>query len=177
MELTTTQYEINTQPYNEKRYGRPWAALCVTSLVKDLSFIDWDGRPGYAGEFTFDEEPGTIIARGQKDLRNGKGGIDSYRVCMPDGRLPLMSDVQVRELWKIKDLTKRVRRCAEMRVSGCVAEVANLTTLIGAGAPAGASVYVIKQYDEWQERLDAQRKQVEYYSLLAGMPNPFTRAV
>ena len=43
------QYIENTESYNERRYGKPWMARVTTSLTRDFTFIDWDGRPGYAG--------------------------------------------------------------------------------------------------------------------------------
>ena len=81
-------YIEKTSIYNERRYGKPWMAIVTTSLTRDFAFLDWDGRPGHAGEFTFEAKPGTLLAYGQKDIRKGRGGVDGYRICMPDGSLP-----------------------------------------------------------------------------------------
>lgn len=94
-------YTESTPSYNERRYGKPWMAKLTTSLTKDFEFIDWDGRPGSAGEFNFSAEPGTLLAYGQKDIRKGRGGVDGYQICMPDGSLPKVSDTSVMELRKL----------------------------------------------------------------------------
>lgn len=78
-------YTFETDRYNERRYGKPWMAFVTNNLTKGFAFIEWNGRPGHAGDFTFDAEPGTIVAEGQQDHRKGRGGIDHYRVLLPDG--------------------------------------------------------------------------------------------
>jgi hypothetical protein len=67
-------------------------AIITTSTTKDFSFLDWEGKPGYPGDFTFDAEPGTLLALGQKDIRKGRGGVDGYRICMPGGVLVRPAD-------------------------------------------------------------------------------------
>ena len=59
------RYTETTPSYNERRYGRPWRAIVTTSMTKDFSFIDWDGRPGATGEFCFEAPVGTLLAYGQ----------------------------------------------------------------------------------------------------------------
>jgi len=85
------KYTEATPSYNERRYGKPWMAIISTSLTKDFEFLEWDGRPGCAGLFSFEAEPGTMLAYGQKDHRKGRGGVDGYQLCMPDGTLPTIA--------------------------------------------------------------------------------------
>lgn len=95
------QYTERTESYNDRRYGKPWMAIITTSLTRDFAFVDWDGRPGCAGQFTFSAEPGTLLAYGQKDIRKNRGGVDGYQICLPDGSLPIVSSemaVQLRPL-------------------------------------------------------------------------------
>ena len=80
-------YTFITESYNERRYGRPWMAIITDLLTKNFTFLEWDGRPGHAGEFNFEAEPGTLLAFGQKDVRKGRGGVDGYRICLPDGSI------------------------------------------------------------------------------------------
>lgn len=80
-------YVIETASYNERRYGKPWAAFLSGHLTKGFEWIEWNGRIGRDGEFRFDAEPGTMIARGQKDIRKGQVGVDSYYVLFPDGTM------------------------------------------------------------------------------------------
>jgi hypothetical protein len=94
-------YTEKTPSYNERRYGKPWMAIVTTSMTKDFSFIDWDGRPGSVGEFNFDAAPGTLLAYGQKDIRKGRGGVDGYQICMPDGSMPAIGDSLAQDLRKL----------------------------------------------------------------------------
>lgn len=89
--MATINYTEKTVSYNDRRYGKPWMAFVHNSLTKDFTFIEWDGRPGCAGEFNFEAEPGTLLAYGQKDIRKGRGGVDGYQICMPDGSLPFVT--------------------------------------------------------------------------------------
>lgn len=85
MEHTNTlcTYKVKTDSYNDRRYGKPWLAIVTDHLTKNFRFLDWNGRPGTAGEFLFDTEPGTMLAQGQKDNRKGIGGVDWYLLTMP----------------------------------------------------------------------------------------------
>lgn len=100
-------YTETTPSYNERRYGKPWMAILTTSTTKDFSWLQWEGRPGCSGEFSFSAEPGTLLAYGQKDIRKGKGGVDGYQICMPDGTLPVISDETARAANKLP-IGKRV---------------------------------------------------------------------
>lgn len=109
------QYTETTAAYNERRYGKPWMARVITSTTKDFTFIDWEGRPGSVGQFSFTAEPGTILAYGQKDIRKGRGGVDGYQICMPDGTLPPISDSAALELRKMP-LPERIPAAARRKI-------------------------------------------------------------
>jgi hypothetical protein len=80
---------IETPVYNERRYGRPWIARVdfSSSLRGEFLFGEWLGRHGYTGELYVEAEPGDIVARGQKDLRNARNSAPSYYIVQDDGNL------------------------------------------------------------------------------------------
>jgi len=94
-------------------------AIVTTSMTKDFQFIDWDGRPGWNGEFVFSAEPGTLLAYGQKDIRKGRGGVDGYQICLPDGSLPVIGDALAAEL-RHMPLEKRWRTVAQKALDKAV---------------------------------------------------------
>ena len=118
-------YTEKTPSYNDRRYGKPWMAIITTSMTKDFTFLDWDGRPGYAGEFSFSAEPGTLLAYGQKDIRKGRGGVDGYQMCMPDGTLPTVGDATARDLRKLP-LAERAAALAVVVIAKAEAEIVEL---------------------------------------------------
>lgn len=118
------QYTETTRAYNEKRYWKPWLAIVTTSPTKDFEFIDWSGRWGCAGEFVFNAEPGTMLAHGQKNFRKGRGGVDGYQICMPDGTLPCIPNSWAAELRKLSH-ESRWRRAAQWLLDRAVTEYRN----------------------------------------------------
>lgn len=59
---------IDTESYNEKRYGRPYIAQC-DELGKVVKWGEWIGSDGYEGELHIDLSHDCIVMRGQKDNR------------------------------------------------------------------------------------------------------------
>ena len=143
------QYNEKTPSYNERRYGKPWMAIVTTSLSRDFEFVDWDGRPGMAGEFSFSAEPGTLIAYGQKDIRKGRGGVDGYQICLPDGTMPTCHGLAA-ELRKLP-LEARWRRYAESRLA------------YAAGPRPNESAW------EWEKN---RNQLAARYSAMLGVPDP-----
>ncbi len=82
------EIKIETRPYNERRYGRPWIAIASFGPdgKADYQFGDWIGRPGEAGVLRLVANPGDVVARGQKDNRGDKGETEFY-VVEDDGSL------------------------------------------------------------------------------------------
>ena len=108
------KYAETTSSYNERRYGKPWHAKLSNSISRNFEFLDWDGRPGREGVFRFEAEPGTMLAYGQKDVRNGKGGVDGYLICMPDGMCKPVSDKTCLKLIAMP-VHERVHECAKAK--------------------------------------------------------------
>ena len=80
----------STPAYNERRYGRRWAAICSSGGHKvAMEFIDHAhiGGPGEAGRYEFEAPEGVIVALGQRDNCKGRSDHDYYRVTpgYPDG--------------------------------------------------------------------------------------------
>lgn len=142
---------IETASYNERRYGKPWAAFLTDALNRNFEFIDWDGRAGYEGQFIFDAEPGAMIARGQKDNRKGRGGVDAYYIVLPDATLLSTSAV------KSSDATL-LRLAPEDRWRVCAKE----------------------RLDYWKERISSDAKSAincAKYARLLGVPNPHAQVM
>jgi hypothetical protein len=75
--------------YNDRRYGKPWAARLTISpdLKLQYEFIgNWSGNRGSSGKLFFQAEPGTYVATGQKDHR-GNGTSRDYYLVQEDGSL------------------------------------------------------------------------------------------
>ena len=70
--------QIETEIYNERRYGKPWIAKVDFSdnAKGDFNWGNWVGDPGYSGLLIVDADPGDIVARGQKD-NSGKRNNNS----------------------------------------------------------------------------------------------------
>lgn len=87
--MTKQTIRIDTQSYNERRYGKPWIAVMDFTVPSKPAYIfgDFLGAAGDAGELSIDVEPGDVIARGQKDNRKGRGGADDIGVVQIDGSI------------------------------------------------------------------------------------------
>ena len=119
------KYAETTSSYNERRYGRPWHAKLINSISRNFEFLEWDGRPGREGIFRFEAEPGTLLAYGQKDIRKGRGGVDGYLICMPDGLCKPISDETCLKLIAIP-VYERVRECATAKTKYFAAKAERL---------------------------------------------------
>jgi hypothetical protein len=91
MEIT-----IETDSYNQRRYGKPWIAKVDFSTDRKGSFEfgDWtgDGWNGGKGVLILNAQPGDIIATGQKDNRNPKNSAPEFHVVLADGSLKNIGD-------------------------------------------------------------------------------------
>lgn len=78
--ISTRKVSIDTDSYNEKRYGKPWIAKATFENNKMVySFGDWVGTHGFKGMLILDNVAvGDIIARGQKDNRGNNNEIIYY---------------------------------------------------------------------------------------------------
>ncbi len=91
MEIT-----IETNSYNQRRYGKPWIATVDfgKSAKGDFSFGDWTGDHYNGGEgvLSIEANPGDIIAQGQKDFRQPKNSAPSFQIIGADGELEGIGD-------------------------------------------------------------------------------------
>ena len=73
---------IETDQYNERRYGKPWIARVFFDKTSKaiFSFGNWVGAVGYDGILEIDVEEGDIVARGQKDFRKPRNSAPSYYI-------------------------------------------------------------------------------------------------
>jgi len=81
---------VETDSYNERRYGKPWVAKVDFSNAKgDFSFGDWTGDHCTGGEgiLSLDTNPGDIVATGQKDNRKPRNSAPIFFVVLHDGSL------------------------------------------------------------------------------------------
>jgi len=77
----TTQIEIKTGSYNQRRYGKPWIATVDFSTPKgNFCWGDWvgDSRTGGEGLLIVVCDESDIVARGQKDFRKPQNSAPDY---------------------------------------------------------------------------------------------------
>jgi hypothetical protein len=87
-------YKETTKSYNPRCYGKPWIAKLTFERPgkPEYAFGDWLGTAGCEGELSIEVEPGDVIATGQKDIRNGRGGADAFGVIQEDGTVQWYGD-------------------------------------------------------------------------------------
>lgn len=70
--------KVATEWYNEKRYGKPYIAVCDSKL-NVVAWGTWLGTPGNAGELSISlkQEP-TLVMTGQKDFRVLRNSAPKY---------------------------------------------------------------------------------------------------
>ena len=81
--MTTNIITIKTEPYNNKRYSKPYIALLNPDDLKVIKWGSWLGTDGFEGELSLELETAErtcIIMHGQKDHRNARRSAPSYRV-------------------------------------------------------------------------------------------------
>ena len=79
---------IETSPYNERRYGKPWIARVRFPDAKgEFSWGEWVGQPGCSGLLMLEAEPGDVVARGQRDNRKMSNSAPDFFVVEPSGSL------------------------------------------------------------------------------------------
>ena len=89
--------ELNTDTYNERRYGRPWIAKVDFSKNKKGDFLwgEWIGDHYNGGQGTLILEninPGDIIAEGQKDFRKPRNSAPRFYIVNIDGTITSIGD-------------------------------------------------------------------------------------
>ena len=85
---------IDTEVYNEKRYGKPWIAIVTfeSASKTNFDFGEWAGQEGYSGMLELECENGEIVAKGQKDNRKPKNSALEFYI-LNNGELESISKV------------------------------------------------------------------------------------
>jgi len=81
---------VETESYNEKRYGKPWIAKVEFESGSKLNYSwgDWCGDAGYSGQLDLvNINAGDIIARGQKDNRKSVNSAPDFYIVREGGEL------------------------------------------------------------------------------------------
>lgn len=81
-------YAEATGSYNHRRYGKPWIAVVSYENPGNptYQFGDYIGdSTGGCGERSVECKAGDVLAKGQKDVRNGRGGASDFGVVDADG--------------------------------------------------------------------------------------------
>lgn len=84
---------INTEIYNDKRYGKPYIGIVNAADGKVARWGSWIGTPGNTGLLEIEVAPGDIIIRGQKDNR-GNNGTPDYGVVQASGAVEYMGKAE-----------------------------------------------------------------------------------
>jgi hypothetical protein len=80
--------QIETDSYNERRYGKPYIALVDFSKNPKgaCQWGDWVGQVGCEGLLVIDANPGDVVMHGQKDNR-GNDSECRYAIVTEGGSL------------------------------------------------------------------------------------------
>jgi hypothetical protein len=84
---------VEVPPYNARRYGTPWAGVCVRRSVPSPALDSFGvnyARGSFEGNYLGGKlyvvaEAGDVAAWGQRDHRNYRGGYTLYGQVEPDG--------------------------------------------------------------------------------------------
>lgn len=83
--------QINTRPYNTRRYSKPWIANVDFYKIDkgDFTFGSWIGDPGEEGLLVIEANERDIIATGQKDFRKPQNSAPTWYQVV-DGELQIL---------------------------------------------------------------------------------------
>ncbi len=84
---------IQTESYNEKRYGKPYIGVLDAESGSVSRWGNWIGTPGSAGMLEVEAAVGDAVIKGQKDNR-GNNGDPAYGIVRVDGSIERMSKVE-----------------------------------------------------------------------------------
>lgn len=93
--------QVETEMYNQRRYGRPWIATVdfSTRAAGEFKFGEWcgDGLNGSEGMLEIKTEEGAVIATGQKDHRNSKNSAPEFFTVLKGGELEECSKLEAKK--------------------------------------------------------------------------------
>lgn len=98
----TTKIKIDTQSYNQRRYGKPWIAKVDFSADPKGKFLwgNWigDHRNGSNGMLIIDANEGDIIAQGQKDFRQPRNSAPVWYQIVESKLVPVKNKAEAYRL-------------------------------------------------------------------------------
>lgn len=107
------QKQIDTEAYNEKRYGKPWIAKLVLGADEKeikFNFGNWIGDLGNSGLLVLELEVGDYFARGQKDFRRPRNSTPTYYKLEAEDHVYEVGKVEVYRVLLAKRLAERAER-------------------------------------------------------------------
>jgi hypothetical protein len=115
--------QIETFPYNSRRYGKPWVAIIdfSSSNKGDYTFGDWIGREGEPGLLRIEAPTGAILAKGQKDNRNPRPTDAQFMEVLADGSTSPIS-TKVNAYRRFQELGQEVSSANSVDLSGVETE-------------------------------------------------------
>ena len=102
--------EIDTQPYNERRYSKPWIAKVTFPKEKpdgQFAWGHWVGQEGDTGLLSVAVQPGDVVAQGQKDYRKPRNSAPDWFIVQEDLSLLSVSKVEAYKHWRERDQDHR----------------------------------------------------------------------
>lgn len=116
---------IDTDAYNDRRYGRPWIARVDFSAGAkgDFAFGEWCGQAGESGTLYLDAQAGDVIATGQKDGRNPRKSAPDFFVVGADGELDEISKADAFKHWQANSSKPAESQLATISTADLVAEL------------------------------------------------------
>jgi hypothetical protein len=87
--------KLETDSYNERRYGNPWIAKVVGTEFKWGRLIG--GRRGEPGRLEVEVEIGDVVATGQKDLRKPRNSAPTWGYITAGGIVWCSSEIEARD--------------------------------------------------------------------------------
>ncbi|RRJ54751.1 hypothetical protein EHV15_34730 [Paenibacillus oralis] len=116
---------IDIQPYNSRRYGKPWIAHVSFNgpkLIYDFSNGSYLGDEA-GGKLYIECTPGDVIASGQKDNRSGKNTENILYIVQNDGVLQQVDKVSAFEHWETQRTAPIESRLANVSTDDLIAEL------------------------------------------------------
>ena len=107
---------METESYNEKRYGKPWIAKIDFSKNSKGDYIwgTWTGDHynGGAGVLEIEANPGDIIAVGQKDFKKPRNSAPLFYVANLNGTMDYIGNKGDAYKYYIENKSKSVNIAA-----------------------------------------------------------------
>ena len=119
--------KIETSPYNERRYGKPWIAkVDFTTSKGEFQWGEWVGQAGCSGILLLDAHPGDVVARGQRDNRKMSNSAPDFYVVEADMTLRGVSKAEAYEHYHAPKVEAKPKDTAEALLREAYTQLAKL---------------------------------------------------